>query len=151
MGFFKKLFKGVGNVVKGATKMISLNNLGKVATGNVVGLGAEFVDRAKNGVTSAFSEKYNRNPVEVPSIVTEMASQYVQNGIDNVAQQVNTKITNDTGVKNFVGDANKFFSKLWFQTTWQKHKKTILITLGFSILTPLLILWYKKRGTKSRR
>lgn len=56
MGFFKKLGKGL----KSVTKMASLGNLKKIATGNYVGLATEFADRTKKGIWDEFTKKSHK-------------------------------------------------------------------------------------------
>lgn len=135
MGFLKN----IGKSLKGVTKMISTKNIVKVATGNATGLGKELVGRT---LQPHFSQGQKS-----PAVVENMADQYVKN--------VSTKVSNDIakGLANnsdFQGIA-KFGTKLWLQTMWAEHKKTILIVGGVLTLGIIYLVRRKKTGGRTRK
>lgn len=126
MGFLKN----IGKSLKGVTKMVSLKNVVKVATGNASGLATEALGR----VASPHVKGINPN-----STTVKMAETFVQNKSNQLSDQIVNAAANN---KDFQGIA-KFGTKLYFQTMWQQHKTKILI--GLAVLT-LGIVYFVRRG-----
>jgi hypothetical protein len=129
MGFFKN----IGKSVKGLTKMVSLKNVVKVATGNVSGLGKEAVGRVLKAHMGKEAVKHVQE-----GQVGQMADMYVTRTSDQVSNAlIKTAAGSDLGQ-----GAAKFLTKLWFQTMWAKYKWWII---GVAVVLVGLI-WYLVKG-----
>lgn len=128
MGFFKD----VGNKLK---RVVSLKNVVRGVTGNFSAVG-EDVKRVmttpdpKKGVAvqpvNSLTDPQFTIPQPVQDVLVSQGVKYQ----DTLAQKL--------GANKSVQDANTLFTKVWFQSQWQKYKNFII---GLGAVLSVFLLW----------
>jgi hypothetical protein len=133
MGFFKKL----GKSLKSVSKMISIKNVGKIASGKYGEIGKEFVDRSLSSfMPSHQSVKISNTTAKVVNTVTSKKSG-------------NPPTTGTEVIGQIFGEIGAESTESTMSILWERHKKKIFIGLG--ILTLGITYLIFRNRSKNRK
>lgn len=138
MGFFKK----IGQSLKGVSKMISIKNITKVATGQPVNFGQELAGR----VLKPFMPSQNVEQAQQSETVN-FANDYINMQAKNASDNLVNSLVKKKPVQDAASNMTAFFSKVYFQTMWTKYKNLII---GLIVILVALVIW-RSRKPKNQR
>lgn len=138
MGFFKD----VGNKLK---RVVSLKNVVRGVTGNFSAVGED----VKRVMTTPDPKKVVAvQPVNSLTDPQFTIPQPVQDVLVSEGIKYQDTLAQKLGANKSVQDANTLFTKVWFQSQWQKYKNLII---GVGAVASAFLLWRFVFAKKSNR
>lgn len=136
------VFKTLGNKLK---RVVSLKNALNLVGGKYVDVLGDVKRVATTGKPkgkSIASQATFKN-FEFPTEVMEVALTKERDFVNNVSKSIaSSKIVQDN-----INGTNRFMTKVWWQATWTKNKKMILIVAGLVVV----FVGYKFMNKPQRR
>lgn len=138
MGFFKN----IGKSLKSVTKMVSLNNVIKVATGNAGDLVKEATSRLVSDHVS---------PETVKNVIASNGVAHAEAFVKAKSEGLSDNLAHQVAKNSTAQNVGSFFTKAYLLSFWQLHKTKILIALGVVTLGLVYLFTRKKSPTNRRR